>query len=272
MAKKVASQSKKRTNKPRKAMVIVHGGADIPENYYENVVSAVKKRLGKSFKFISAYYSDVVTGRTGRIAAMAAVAESPEVARFKAEYEKQLRDAHAKNQAEKRALGTAAFLDSFIDKALTDTVNEVVQYLFNKSVTSEVQARLIEALDQATQKNVEIVLVSHSLGTVVSFDVLKQFADRYKIAYWFTLGCPLLKLVKLRCREAALGEINDSRVARWHNVYDTNDFVADAIGASFHAPDCRIHDIFVEVANAMPAAHDYFNNAETDDVLAEAMR
>ncbi len=257
---------------PRRVMVIVHGGGDTPENYYETLVSAVKDRLGKPFKFIAAYYSDIVTGPARGVAATVAEAESPAVARFKAEYEQQLRKTYAKTQAEKQPLAAAGLFDHLIDAALADTIDEVVQYLLDPNVASEVQARLVKAFNQAAQKRGDIVLVSHSLGTVVSYDVLNRLADHYNIAYWFTLGCPLAKLVNLRRRDTQIGKIDASHIARWHNVYDTNDFVGDAIGTTFNTADFHIHDIFVEVASAMPAAHDYFNNPATLDLIADAMR
>ena len=57
----------------------------------------------------------------------------------------------------------------------------------------------------------------------------------------------------------------------WYNVFDTTDIVADAISPSFPRPGYRIHDIFVEVANSMPEAHDYFNNSETLRLIVEAL-
>jgi hypothetical protein len=273
MAGKATQKRAPSKKTPRRVMVIVHGGGDIPEDYYNNLVNAIEERLGRSFDFISVYYSDVVTGRALGVAPLVSV-DSPEAKEFKAKFEKQLRDTHARNQADKRARGirTPRSGGTILDNAIADTINEVFQYLFNPSVAGAVQARLVEALDQATREYDEIVLVSHSLGAVVSFDVLRRFASRYKIAYWFTLGCPLVKLVKMRCRDTVLGEVGAPHIARWYNAYDTNDFFADAIGACFHAPNCRVHDIFVEVAPNMPAAHDYFVNGETQDMLAEAMR
>ncbi len=253
---------------PRRGMVIVHGGGDIAPDYYLGLVQGVQAQLGKPFEFIAAYYSDVITEHMPGIAA---TVDSPAVEKFKAEYEKQLRETHTRNrQDHPGSAGATGFLG--IDAALGDTVNEVVRYIFDGDAAAQVQIRLKKAFDQAMQDYDEIVLVTHSLGTVATYDVLRQFAAQYKIAIWFTLGCPLGKLVKLRFRPASLGAIALPNVARWHNVYDTNDFVADVIGAYFHASDFRVHDIFVEVANAMPDAHDYFKNPETQALLADALR
>lgn len=254
---------------PRRGMVIVHGGGDIAEGYHEGLVAGVRAQLGKPFAFIPAYYSDVITQRAKSIAPRVV---SPDEAKFRAAFEKQLREAHARTQADNQARGiaTASFLG--IDGAIFDTIKEVVVYLFDPDPAQKIQARVIAALDQAAAEFDEIVLVAHSLGTVVAFDALKQFAPRYKIAAWFTLGCPLGKLVKTRVRTSDLGAIPAGPIARWHNLYDTNDIVADVIGSFLHTPAFRIHDIFVEVAPTMPGAHDYFLNPETHAILADALK
>ncbi|MBI5302320.1 MAG: hypothetical protein HY868_09295 [Chloroflexi bacterium] len=254
---------------PRRVMVIVHGGGDIPENYHEGLVNGVQAQHSKPFDFISAYYSDVITNRERSIAPRV---ESPAEAKFKADFEKQLRETHARTQSDNQARGivTTSFLG--IDNAITDTIKEVVVYLFDQSAASQIQDRVVAALDQAAQDFDEIVLVTHSLGTVVAFDALKQFAHRYKIAFWFTLGCPLGKLIMTRLRASDLGEIARAHVSCWYNVYDTNDIVAGVIGSFLPAPDLHIHDIFVEVAPAMPSAHDYFANPATHAILAEALK
>lgn len=257
-----------KTQTPRRGMVIVHGGGDIQPDYFQNLTQGVQTHLGKPLDFIAAYYSDVITQP---VPGIAAAVESPEIEKFKAEYAKRMRETHARNQQDHPGdVGAAGFLG--IDAALADTVNEVVQYIFNGDAAAQIQTRLKKTLDQAAAEFDDMVLVTHSLGTVVAYDVLRQFAPRYKIAYWFTLGCPLAKLVKMRFRPASLGAIAAPHIARWHNVYDTNDFVADVIGAYFHAADFRVHDLFVQVASTMPAAHDYFTNPETQAILADALR
>ena len=254
---------------PRQVMVIVHGGGDIPQDYCKGLVEGIEAQLVRPFDYVAAYYSDVITQHARGVVALA---ESPEEKNFKAEYEKLLRETHERNQEDQRKRGIAPMGFLGIDPALADTINEVAQYIFNASAAAEVQQRLVETLNQATQDFDTIVLVTHSLGTIVAYDVLKQFANRYKISSWFTLGCPLGKLVKTRVREAGLGVISPLTIPQWYNLYDTNDFVADVIGSFFHAPDFHVYDIFVEVAPSMPAAHDYFLNAETHALLANAIR
>lgn len=253
---------------PRKVMLVIHGGGDIPENYFEPLVTGVKAKLGRDFDFISGYYSDIITEG---VTSLVAPVESPEVRKFKADYEKLLRESHTRAQADNQARGivTTSFLG--IDPALADTIDEVVQYVFNRTAASRIQARVKKSFDQA-KKFDEIVIVSHSLGTVVAFDVLKQFANQYNVTQWFTMGCPLVKLLKARIRPSDVGQISEMHIARWYNLYDTNDFVSDVIGAFFNVPGLYIHDIFVDNAPAMPGAHDYFPQPGIQAMIADALR
>ncbi len=152
------------------------------------------------------------------------------------------------------------------------TVREVALYLFDLDFRSAVQALVKPILDNAASHNDEVILVSHSLGSVVAFDILRQFADSYpNISYWFTLGCPLAKIARVQAAFAQLGKINDKTVPVWQNVYDTTDLVANALGPSLYQPDCPIYDIFVNVGNDPVASHDYLHNAQTFDIIAQTM-
>jgi hypothetical protein len=55
--------------------------------------------------------------------------------------------------------------------SLADTVNDVVQYFYNPSMRSAIQSRLHDRLAEAAAAFDHTVLVSHSLGTVIAFDV-----------------------------------------------------------------------------------------------------
>lgn len=155
---------------------------------------------------------------------------------------------------------------------ISATIRQVSQYLAQPDIATRMQARLIDALEQATRNFEEVVIASHSLGTVIAFDVLHDHADTYnKISHLFTLGCPLLKLQRLG-RRSDLGPISYGTIKHWFNVYDTTDLVANALGPGFSTPDYLLYDIYVDIAQAPIPAHDYFNNSDTLDLISAAMR
>ncbi len=171
---------------------------------------------------------------------------------------------------------------------------EVVHYLLDKNLRSRIQAILKETLDAAKNQFEEIVVVSHSLGTVVTFEILRELANSYdKISRWFTLGCPLSKLSRAEpwfppefnfspdhARFQDLGAISHRNVRLWFNLYDSGDLLADPIGSRLSRTrpllsdenEYLIHDIFVKVGTDPISSHDYFRNGDTLDMIADVMR
>ena len=102
--------------------------------------------------------------------------------------------------------------------------NDVYQYLKNKPVRDKIDAGVSAAL----KPGVETVVVSHSLGTVVAYNLLRHFGTvrGWKVPLFVTLGSPLAiteirKTLKqdapTRCPECA---------TRWYNAMDERDVVA----------------------------------------------
>ena len=149
------------------------------------------------------------------------------------------------------------------------TIQDVCLYLFNDQFAQKIRQELIDGLNDAQQYD-EIVLVSHSLGTVVAFDVLNAWtASKPKISCWFTLGCPLTKVLRLRA--GTPNRLNNANVAEWYNVYDTTDIIASPLGPTFTKPGYNIHDIFVDVGTDPISSHDYFDNVATLKLIADAV-
>jgi hypothetical protein len=257
---------------PGKVMVIIHGAGVFPDDYYKPLVAAIEQRLGGPFHYVPVYYADI-TNPPGGIGALDVTPESPDAVKFKQSLMDEMQRAYDAQRESLRADSVTANVaepGNVEGIALVQALaREVTRYLFTPSVTSAIQQRLIAGLDQAVPYG-EIILASLSLGTVVSFDVLKQSADHYKISTWFTTGCPLGKLRRVGIRSADLGAISPTTVGHWLNLYDTNDIVASPLGPQF--PGYRLYDVFVEVGTNPLTAHDYFNNPATWDLMADAMR
>ncbi len=255
-----------------KVMVLVHGAGNIDSKYFEPFVAEIEKRIGGPFNFTPAYYGDV-TNSPGRFSALATRQDSRQVMEFQRAFQKELEFAYASIPPAQRAPSITSFTLASSINVIATVTKEVSLYLFDTFITSKAKVRVTTALDQAMEQYEQIVLFSHSLGTVVAFDVLRECADRYnRIAYWFTTGCPLGKLRRIGMRGDDLGAIKASTIGRWYNIYDTSDIVADAIGPCFPRPGLRIHDIFVDVAADPIGSHDYMSNSETLDMLAAVMR
>ncbi len=156
-----------------------------------------------------------------------------------------------------------------------DVVGQVASYVCEPNKPGqgdEAQHALREALNRYGKER-EVVLVSHSLGTVVAFDVLCEHASEYNICTWFTLGCPLSLLVSREFRRANCGQIGPPGVRRWINVFDPGDPVTNAfllsskLGATFPF----VEDTEADLALSLPSAHDYLNSWKVMEEVAKAL-
>ena len=268
LGQSASTQARRVGRRSNKALVLIHGAGKFPRSHIEDIAADIKATYGKPIDTFVAYYAD-----WDEKTAISVAIESTEVQDFKQAFRAELRKQQdalspSPNPVNANIVPNQDNVGGLeLARVLT---NQVASYLFNPAVRQIIQAPLLQALDEVSQYK-EIILISHSMGTIVAFDVLKQVADQYPISLWITLGCPLGKLRRVGVRDDNLGKITEQVVENWYNVFDTTDIVADAISPVFPEPGYRIHDIFVEVADGMPDAHDYFNNHETMRWIAQAI-
>lgn len=153
---------------------------------------------------------------------------------------------------------------------IASTIGDVYRYLYDDAFAQQIRQKFIAGLRYA-QQYPEIVLVSHSLGTIIAFDVLNEWNEPTpKISHWFTLGCPLTKV--LRLRPGTSNQLKNPNVTHWFNVYDGTDLVAGPLGPDFKKPGYAIHDIYVDIADDPVGSHDYFHNQTTLNLIAAVLR
>lgn len=118
-----------------------------------------------------------------------------------------------------RKFGSAAMLLFFGD------LRQVRRYLWDGEVKAEVDRRADEAFVADCR-----VLVGHSLGSVVAYELARRHPDRHLPAL-VTLGSPLaVKFIRNRLAKlaGATAPVTPPGIARWVNVYDKRDPVACA--------------------------------------------
>lgn len=99
--------------------------------------------------------------------------------------------------------------------------NDVHQYLKNPGIRDSIESGVRKALN----KDVETVVVSHSLGTVVAYNLLRREgkAMGWKVPLFITLGSPLA----VTAIKKALRPIEHPECAgKWYNAMDPRDIVA----------------------------------------------
>jgi hypothetical protein len=118
---------------------------------------------------------------------------------------------------------------------------EAFYFLFDKEyvrtdgtrfrVRQELRKRLLDALAEARAKGDRVVIVSHSMGTMVAYDVLRNCAECPPVDTLFTLGSPLgIREVQdeLIAVDADDVDFPAAKLTRWINVYDPLDPVCGA--------------------------------------------
>jgi hypothetical protein len=98
---------------------------------------------------------------------------------------------------------------------------DVYQYLSNIGIQDEIDM----GVRQAIQSDVPTVVVGHSLGTVVSYNLLRREgkANRWMVPLYITLGSPLA-IIEIKKRLSP--NKHPECVGKWFNAMDERDVVA----------------------------------------------
>ena len=118
---------------------------------------------------------------------------------------------------------------------------EAYYFLFDKEYTrpdgtrfqvrKELRTRLLDQLQALREQTDKTVIVSHSMGTMVAYDVLRNCADCPPVDTLFTLGSPLgIREIQQELRAAGTRQVDFPAAAlrRWINIYDPLDPVCGA--------------------------------------------
>ncbi|MSP13387.1 MAG: hypothetical protein EXR62_10585 [Chloroflexi bacterium] len=251
-----------------KVLVNIHGAGKEMSDFYVEGLKALTAILGAAPACLPCWYANL-----SNIGSAVFGIEDPGAPSEATEFRNQLWQEINTSRQEIEAEADPTQVDfGLVDSAaiIADLVTDVMGYVFDSRLQADIQQLLKDILAKATADYDETILVSHSLGTVVAFDVLRQNADRYKISKFITMGSPLRKLVRLGRRSSGLGAINHSTVPLWRNLYDTTDPVANPIGPAF--PGYPIEDVFIDVATAPLPSHDYWRNSQVLQMIADTLR
>jgi hypothetical protein len=131
---------------------------------------------------------------------------------------------------------------------------------FFEGKAGPIAARVAATLDAARGP---VVVIGHSLGAIVAYDVLASAESSYAVPLLVTAGCPLgIDAVKELVHQPPAVPAS---VARWLNVSDPLDVAAaDPILADDYAPGERINDTIVD--NRAWHPHDLAGYLRTPEV------
>ncbi len=254
-----------------KVLVLVHGAGKQPSDYAAEPLAEIESLLGWRPLCVPVYYADIC--EIGERIGVAALSPEPQrEAQFKRAFVTQVQDDLGTPRQEGEVVSATSLSPQLLLDLIATEVNQISGYLFNPQIYNRIQARMCEGLERAAEQADSLVVVGHSLGSLVAFDALRAIGSRFNVATFFTLGCPLAKLRRLGLRPADLGEITHRCVREWQNWYGLTDPISNALGAEFPRPGYRLRDVFVFIAPFLPASHDYLRNHEVLAGIADALR
>ncbi|OTG66647.1 hypothetical protein [Acinetobacter silvestris] len=106
--------------------------------------------------------------------------------------------------------------ESLIHKFLIETY----MYLNCSKFMQEVNQRVLDSLDE----HEEHIIVSHSLGTVIAYNLLQQIDSKFRIQRFITLGSPLaFRMIQSKVIQPIIHP--KSLHGDWYNFYSDDDFL-----------------------------------------------
>jgi hypothetical protein len=150
----------------------------------------------------------------------------------------------------------------------TELLVDVGNYVGRNGVRTAVQQVVHDKLAEAHRvaPGVPIVLATHSQGTIISYDVLRQAGGSYpQLRTWITQGSPLGKYLTLF--QWGAERLGIPTTLRWLNLWDAEDLVGKALDPLVlwqdrGWDDLRPLDVQVDNVRRAHDAHDHWHNPE----------
>jgi pimeloyl-ACP methyl ester carboxylesterase len=153
-----------------------------------------------------------------------------------------------------------------------DIAADVANYVARNGVRTGVQHVLHQQLAAAHAAQAPVIVVAHSQGTVISYDVLRQAGENYPLVKaWVTMGSPLRKYFAfpLQWGRRQLGVPSS---LRWLNLYDKRDIVGKDLRAAVDWPRPQPTDRSVDNQRNAANAHDHWGNPQVLKAVTDEVR
>jgi len=167
-----------------------------------------------------------------------------------------------------RLLSKSAFFDRVADRVVVWNLWQVRMYFLQPRIREEICARVVRTVDDDTR-----VLVGHSLGSVVAYEVLAAHPE-WPVRTLVTLGSPLG--IRNLVFDRLIPAPEDGRgawpgaVARWSNIADNGDVVALAKQLAPLFGD-KVEDVPVHNGSHAHDVSPYLTAVETGRAIAAGL-
>jgi hypothetical protein len=150
-------------------------------------------------------------------------------------------------------------IERLVEHQIEHRVQDLYQYHADAGLRASIQSRLVATLKPAIGKGQAVMLIAHSMGSIIAYDVLINNPG-LRIAHFITVGSPLgLGEVKAHLATHTGPLRVPEGVARWSNFADQRDPIA--------ALDMRLaSDFTANEAGAAITDHKVYGYLRTPEV------
>lgn len=121
------------------------------------------------------------------------------------------------------------------DKWFADEIGQIRAYVHRKGLRGAVLSRVLEAIPQGG----EVVILGHSLGSVVTVDLLSRLPVEVSVRRVVTIGSPANTKLFAVSRRELIGNFPYARTNSWLNFFSTHDPVTRARGLAMVFADVQ---------------------------------
>lgn len=121
-------------------------------------------------------------------------------------------------------------MDPVGDRLLKGALQDLSLYYQDQAISRELRARLRRLIDAAHDAGKRLMVIGHSMGSIIAYDLLRALGRERQdrtIGHLVTLGSPLgLPTVKFRIWQESVQVRTPTIVQRWTNLAERRDPVA----------------------------------------------
>ncbi|GAA3396776.1 hypothetical protein [Cryptosporangium minutisporangium] len=163
---------------------------------------------------------------------------------------------------------------------IEEFLDDVAYYLEVPAIRQAVMGTVRRAVLEARGAHDDVILVSHSLGTIVAYDLFDDLPADIRVRLLVTAGSPLgYPIVQKNLRPAArrglplVPRIQPATDVAWLNAYDVRDFVAlvHPLGTRFHNGRTAIRDEVTHNASDPHSIADYLSDPDVAGPIGAAI-
>jgi pimeloyl-ACP methyl ester carboxylesterase len=156
------------------------------------------------------------------------------------------------------------FPKEWVTRFLTKRMPEIQRYQAQPQVRAAVRARCLEQLPKG-----ELIMVGHSLGAVVTFDLLHYLPKDARVPLLLTIGSPMARRGWRDALSEFRGSFPTGVVSTWINLVNKGDWVTAGDGIHLFYPQAI--DTFASLGLGMHGETHYLASRPAGVVIGDAL-